>query len=776
MMKKTSRRLWVTPLLVLWFILAAGYVFLSCSPAPEKPAAPAVKEVKRDLAFAQYPAETSTFTASLPEYSLTPEELVNLKDFKEAGQAFTPAQIKVLAERHFFIAPNLDKFYQDDPQALTDRYDDWTQLYGEMGGPEPPAQRRPHHAVFVTSDYLLHVYHRLLERHFEYLEQKKFYPVLRRLSHALLDAAVQEYARAAAPAQKESWQRLIAYFAVPAAILDAAGDYSARELIEDSQADSPAAILAALEKLQARMPAESYAAARRELELIIAADQAASSPLLGKYQGETGLSLPEDYTQYRPRSHYAKNPVLRCYFRAMMWYGRMNFLTRSPQLTRDAAHIAWLVDQTGRFQDWENIYLPTVFFVGESDDLGLYEYRQALKDLGLGGGTAPALDDQTLAKFQQEVKSYRKPQLFAGIMVGEAVPVQTKEELQAQTQGFRFMGQRFTPDALIFSRLTQGEEKPDPRTGERLPTQPTALMLMEILGSPAAALPLGQWLDVNAPDSKKVLATRLEELTRQFNALTVAQWTQNLYFSWLYTLRAVLTEPRDWKGFPMFMKSPAWGLKNLVCSLGSWTELKHDTLLYAKQVYAEMGNGEEEEKPPPVPRGYVEPNIAFWDRLISLIEMTREGFQARELLDQEFVHRYERLQEDAVFFRRLALVQLRNETIPDEDFEKLRLTPGNLNWVVGPLPNEVATEAQARAALIADVFTDAVKGQVLYEATGIPNYIYVAVKDANGARLTKGLVFTHHEFSEPLGKRYTDDDWQRKVYSPDWIRLENNYD
>jgi len=36
--------------------------------------------------------------------------------------------------------------------------------------------------------------------------------------------------------------------------------------------------------------------------------------------------------------------------------------------------------------------------------------------------------------------------------------------------------------------------------------------------------------------------------------------------------------------------------KQLNTVLGSWSELKHDTILYAKQVYAELGGG-----PPPPP-------------------------------------------------------------------------------------------------------------------------------------------------------------------------------
>ena len=74
------------------------------------------------------------------------------------------------------------------------------------------------------------------------------------------------------------------------------------------------------------------------------------------------------------------------------------------------------------------------------------------------------------------------------------------------------------------------------------------------------------------------------------------------------------------------------------------------------------------------------------------------------------------------------------------------------------------TEKDARSAIIADVHTDIPNNQILYEATGIPYEIYVAVKDNGGARLTRGVVFSHYEFTHPLEERLTDEEWQSWVY------------
>ncbi len=193
--------------------------------------------------------------------------------------------------------------------------------------------------------------------------------------------------------------------------------------------------------------------------------------------------------------------------------------------------------------------------------------------------------------------------------------------------------------------------------------------------------------------------------------------------------------------------------------------MKHDTLLYAKQSYAELGGGGPEGEPKPVPKGYVEPNIQFFDRLIALVNLSKNGLSQFGLMLDQFQGRNDKLIETLQFYRKIVAAELRNEKISDDDFEKLRLSADGLWQIFEPLAGERLTEKDARSALIADVHTDVKMNQILYEANGIPNYIYVAVKDINGTRLTKGLVYSYYEFTNALTKRLTDADWQKWVYT-----------
>jgi len=786
--KKQGRviRLLISLAVIIMVFALGGAAFVYFKPLDyiQKLISPSVVEItptetgvsgQTNPSFAIYNQETTAYTASLPNYTIALDELANLSNFeKSSGVNFTANQKTSLINNNFFIASNFDKFYSTATDDYASRNDDWTGLYQTIGGTASVSTRAPENSVFITSDYLTHIYHKLVEEEFTYIEELNLYPVLTDLSNSLLKLSATS--PTSGELQQASYERLSAYFLVSSAILNnAATDYQAfksTSFVTDSKTDTKEAVLKLVDSLAVENNISDTAKtiAEQEVGLIFDASKFSASPLMSQYQPNT----QEDYTQYGPRSHYAKNVILRDYFRAMMWFGRMNFLISSTELTRDAANVSLLL-ANGNLQKWESIYQPTSFLVGQSDDLTVYNLNTAIKSTGF---TTADESDEAVARLQAELKTYQNPQIMSSVIISDDVPNTSKEDLQNSTKGFRFMGQRFTPDAFIFTTLTQGDEAADPTTGQKLPSTPTALMVSTLMGDVVSKDLLNTWIATNAKDSDKVLANRMATLQTYFDKTTQSQWTSNIYWSWLYTIKSLFNNTADKTGYPMFMKSADWGKKQTQTFLGSWTELKHDTLLYAKQSYAEKGGGGDEETANPVPKGYVEPNIEFFDKLIALVNFTNSGLAKFNLIPENLQARNTSFVSSLEFFKKIAVAELQNETISDDDFEQLRLSAYSLDQLLQAPDSQVQLESNARSALIADVHTDVVKNQILYEADGIPNYIYVAVKDANGTRLTKGLVYSYYEFTNPVGTRLTDATWQKWNYSstikllkmPDWSK------
>jgi hypothetical protein len=221
------------------------------------------------------------------------------------------------------------------------------------------------------------------------------------------------------------------------------------------------------------------------------------------------------------------------------------------------------------------------------------------------------------------------------------------------------------------------------------------------------------------------------------------------------------------------MRSAAWLDKQLNTVLGSWAELKHDTILYAKQVYAELGGGPPPPEPEP-PKGYVEPVPQFYARLAALAEMTRSGMQSRGLLNEIDATSLDSLQTLATSLQTMAEKELRSEPLTEDEYATIRFYGGQLETLTmaaadsdmeDPLARRYMEE-EPQAAVIADVATNpAPPPTALEEAVGRVNPIYavVPIVEADGTaylQVARGGVFSYYEFPWPIADRLTDEKWR----------------
>lgn len=573
--------------------------------------------------------------------------------------------------------------------------------------------------VFVSSDSLLHVYHLLFDKTLRRAETAAFIPMLTRLDGELLRTSVAQYEALAGTPWAEAARRNAAYFAVAVKLLDPTWE----------------------------LPAGLRDLAEPDLARIVAhagIDRSAIFP---------GYSEGEDWSQYVPRGHYTKSEELGRYFRAMMWHGRMTFRVSDETETRQAALLTLAYQQTDvdglpAAEVWAGIYEPTVFFVGRSDDLTPPEYGGALASAyGEVSDPRALADEGRFAAFQAAAAELRPPQIL-GMVVTEGTPLES-------TKGLRLMGQRFVPDAFVFQRLVHSAV-----TNRGLPK---SLDFFAALGSDRALAHLEAAGDTAMPN----YTTNMGELRQIFAGYGEEVWTQNLYWSWIHSLRPLL-EPAG-EGHPQFMRGAAWQDKQLTAALGSWTELKRDTILYAKQVYAERGYDAMQPPDPERPRGYVEPVPALYARVVGLTQMTVAGLGSRGLLADEDRAALEAMARLAGQLQTMAEKQLRGEALTDEEYELIRFYGAEIEALTFAAGDEGVYQGRGgfpaggedlQAAVVADIATNPGAGQVLENAVGRVFEIYVVAPIEGRLVLTKGGVFSHYEFAQPLGERLTDEAWR----------------
>lgn len=752
--------------------------------------------------------ETSASIAADLNKDFSVSEITNLKEMQDAYGFVLNAKEKDMLEKNKFVMLPLTET-SIRPRMGNERYREFLGLYNAVRGDIDYKERTQANSIFLTSDVFFHSYNLLYTELLKEMENTIFTPAMKNLSERFFKEADKKYA-ATTGEEKETWRKVRNYFAVPYTLLSTSkqppspydfsgGDPSAIQSAfteSDKKADSPEAATAFVNTLQ--LDAASKQDVLADLQKLYAASDkgvpAVFMPEYEKYADDTDIQFSVDFSQFTPRSHYTGSSLRRQYFRSMMWFSQVPFFVKSAALTKYAfAATQLMAENPSQLSDYAKLESTVNFLVGDSDDLMPSDYMQALE-------VSKGKPDQEAAIMEFLLKA-RPPKIKSLAAEYETVgDVQTADVLLA-TKGMRFFSGKFIIDSYWTGQLTQGDEAPKPGYSQKLPPMASSLQVMALLGSDYAKSKIPT-LDFYTPTTKQAIDKAMADLQAESNALDESYWTSNLYNGWLWTIKSLFTwQQNNHDKLPRFMQSELWAAKTLMTGAGFWTELRHATLLYAKQSFAELGGGApcDERVIPPPTKSYIEPQVEAFDRLSYLAKKTQAGLKE---LGFEHLRNMSSLES---FISALDLVQkyvpqeLGNKKLADEVIEETRaINPEDgsdcvEHWIkdnvsewedmrVGivsaledslpwPVEGPVLPAKDKRAALIADVHTGGDSNyppHILYEATGVPNVILVAVKDVNGPRLTIGFTYSQYEFTEPYGgNRLTDEDWQNKFYVGD---------
>ena len=573
--------------------------------------------------------------------------------------------------------------------------------------------------VFVTTDSMMHTYHLYFALLQKNTESNYLTDLTGKFSSRMYEDSLAQYQELEGTEWEDAALKNVAFFAVGA------------ELMGEDVAD---------------LPADAKAIAGQEQQLILDAQSVEESPLTGDL---------EDYSQYKPRGYYEGNEELEQYFRAMMWYGRRNFAQTNETQNREALLMTLALQGDSEAQEaWNAVYSITSFFAGASDDAGYQEYAPIIEEVYGKDVTPEKLvgDDKSFEKYVKLIQTLDPPAINSQVFADD----EGETDKTQLAKGFRFMGQRFSLDEAVFTQLCYSKVKENPEGEKRM--LPDALDVPAAMGSDKAV----ELLQENGAFTYAGYEENLEKVQTKIQEKPDSFWNASLYANWLYTLNPLLEERGE--GYPSFMTNEEWQKKNLEGFLGSWTELKHDTVLYSKQFVAEMGGGDEEVDD----RGYVEPMPELYHRLSVLTQKTAYGLEKFGVINDTDQENLARLEELADQLTTISIKELTNESLTDEEFELIRSYGGNLEHFWEEAVKDQA-ESESRpyssefpAALVVDVATDP-NGTVLEEAIGGISEIYVVVPVDGKLRIAKGGVFTYYQFEQPLSDRMTDSQWRQKL-------------
>lgn len=590
--------------------------------------------------------------------------------------------------------------------------------YGDEFWPVYESNRYNHRPNLVTVDSMMHSYHLYFEHLLKKTEGSALAEVLARMSKALLEASQAQLAGLAGTEWEDAARAAVAFFGVGCSLID-------------PSAEAPQEV------------AETVAGELSRIEQAAGAD---NSLVTG---------APLDYSQFTVRGYYEQTETLQRYFRTMMWYGQLSFVQRDETLDRAALLMTLAIDEAAR-EEWQAIYAVTSFFVGAADDNGYYEYLAAFAQAyGEGSGTGElAGNDEAWQAFHKLTGLMPAPQI-------NSLPGSSASDNE-EDRGFRFMGQRFTIDSYIFQKLIYDNVGATSAGEKRM--LPCSLDVPAALGSEAAYDQLSAGIGGETPATDfGGYDENLSKLKDEVAAKGDDFWQASLYNQWLHTLRPLLDEKGE--GYPNFMQGSNWALHSLESFLGSYTELKHDTILYAKQALAEGDGAWPDERDD---RGYVEPEPVIFDRLARLCLATAQGLAHFGLIEDQDSADLDILQQIADRLATIAAKELADELPSDEEFELIRSIGEQLEHFWLQVHQEEAEREglelrpmQFPAAIVADVATGG--DSCLELGTGKVSLLYAVVPVDGALRLACGPVFTFHEFTQPASSRLTDTEWREMV-------------
>jgi hypothetical protein len=468
------------------------------------------------------------------------------------------------------------------------------------------------------------------------------------------------------------------------------------------------------------------------------------------------------YSLYRPRGHYTRSENLKRYFRGMMWLQTANFGLRNK------AEVQAAVMQTYAFKydDQLVIIYKTLdelitFLMGKPDNLTIMQVWAEVKKLDMQMEDL-LHNDEAMAKLTAKLNEIGDKQ----------TRIRPKFEKTSHNK-INIMPQRYQPDGEVLQEMVDYDNRPTKRA------TPKGVDFFAAMQVSAA-----EQILLNEQSQWTGLKPMLEKMKQRMQEIT---WSETIATEWMSTLRS-LCDRDPQLNLPYFMVTDEWNLKDLNAMLASWAELKHDAILYAKQpAGAECGGG---GPPEPVVKGYVEPNIGFWKKAITLLDNTERLLKEQNMLTEKVKDATERIREEAQFLLSVSEKELAGKELNDEEYDQLQYVGAifeNISLDLVREPDQYlmgwsdVQGADKKVALVADVYTANADNNpnksILFEAVGDADEIYVIVEIGGYLYLTRGAVLSYREFIQPIDMpRLTDEEWQEQLEKnprkgvPDWMK------
>ena len=439
------------------------------------------------------------------------------------------------------------------------------------------------------------------------------------------------------------------------------------------------------------------------------------------------------YDDFFIRGKYERDKDLKGFFRALKWFQAFIFDVRQEDQRAQAAAVLAVARDPKAYPALEKMFAFYGRVLGES------RYRSPLNQRDLSAnGLAPA--------------QYGLPWVTG-------------------VDKFRLLPPVYTLDAFVFEELITHDRNDSVGTSDNPRMLPRGLDLMATLGSTEARKILVEELKEGRYANYERHLDRVTGLLKNFPR---SAWNANIYQNWL-DLMGILT--RGTEAAPPFTKTAAWRRKQLNTALGSWVNLRYETIAMVEQVAAEAGEGGYEVLEVGRPRGYVEPNPEFFQTLDKAFERLAKEFEAALTdadLRKEIGLRFGEHRSHLKTLEAIARKELAGEPLTDGDYEEIISIGRTVEHFMQVIASANGNDGQPLAnpepiRKIVDVQKDDLHNVRLYEALGHAGELDVVIPYFGRREIAKGAIYSYYEFT--AAENLNSAKWRTmKQPHPVWLR------
>ncbi len=516
-----------------------------------------------------------------------------------------------------------------------------------------------------------------------------------------------------------------------------------------------------------------------------------------------------DWSQFKPRGHYdvdltLNDPyALSKYFRVMMWLGRTELYLTKP-IARDSIIcplpsfndvkrqiidsylIKELIDLTNTYPDYTEIENTIKIFAGEQDNVTL-DNLSYLKNAINFSDANELLDSLSIVEFQDTLKnqSFAYQLILSQILFGD--PMSPDSIVPASA--FMLFGQRFVIDSYVTATVVYDRIKYYNQDVCRL--FPSLLDVLFAIGNSASVQLLVDELN------EFHYSTNLAALRYLIDSYDDEFWSANLYSNWLNIIRK-LNPPENRDNLPPFMQTAAFWQEKMNTQLASWTELRHDNLLYAKQSYTGGTVCS-------YPYSYVEPFPEFYQTLKDFSVSAANKLQTINFSDPglqySITEYFNTLGNVMDTLKTISEKELNQEMLTAEEITFLQNmiyedgsggsgTPPYLGWYPRLFYNDFFYSGNSMTNkglmdsdhLVADMHTvptdcvGNIMGWVKHVGTGPINLgVFIAPWNDGVETAFIGPVMSYYEYTTDDFLRLTDQEWNNQYLQsalrPEWVNI-----